>query len=107
MVTRGDSRIAVTIARNEYTSKLGRKNRFLIDDQNSPAILAYALTKPLKLNNVFNNNGVYKFVLQEVNTTDLDNQELRIADYYAHFPDELPQPPDPPIGDRPGKKVWL
>ncbi len=107
VVTRGDSRIAVTIARNEFTSKLGRKNRFLIDDPNSPEILAYALTKPLKLNNVFNDNGVYKFVLQEVNTTDLDNQELRIADYYAHFPDELPQPPDPPIGDKPGKKVWL
>lgn len=107
VVTRGDSRIAVTIARNEHTSKLGRKNRFLIDDPNSTEVLAYALTKPLKLSNVFNGNGIFKFVLQEVNTTDDDNQELRIADYYIHFPKDTATTPEPPIGDKPGKKVWL
>lgn len=86
IVTRGDSRISMTIARNEETVKLSRKNRFLIDDENSPQPLAYLLTKPLKLGGSYNKQGVFKFVLQEVTTTDDDNIELRIADFYKHFP---------------------
>lgn len=123
VVTRGDSRIAVTIARNEHTAKLGRRNRFLIDDPESLQVIAYSLTKPLKLNNVFNNNGVYKFVLQEVNSTDDDNFELMIADYYKHFPKDGQSATDPQHGDDQGqgagqsdnttdssdtgRKVWL
>lgn len=84
--TRGDSRISMLIARNEYTVKFGRQNRFLIDDEDSPLKLAYALTKPLKRGWAYNGEGVFKFVLQEVNTTDDDNQDLGIADYYKHFP---------------------
>lgn len=86
VVTRGDSRISMTIARNVETVKLNRKNRFLIDDESSPQPLAYLLTKPLKLGWSFNQQGVFKFVLQEVTTTDDDNIELRIADFYKHFP---------------------
>ena len=71
---------------NDKTKKMGRHNRFLIDDPESPHMLAYVLSKPLKLGWSFNNYGVYKFVLQEVTTTDDDNQELCIADYYKHFP---------------------
>ena len=88
IVTRGDSRIAITIARNADTAKLGRLNRFLIDDLESGHMLAYALTKPLKFAGVYGEDGVYKFVMQEVNTTDDDNQELGIADYYIHFSHE-------------------
>lgn len=113
VITRGDSRISMTIAKNEYTAAMRRTNRFLIDDPDSPHMLAYSLTKPLKLGGWFNGNGVYTFVLQEVNTTDDDNQELRIADYYKHFPDgpaeippELPRPGETP-GDTGGKKVWF
>lgn len=76
----------MTIARNDKTKQLDRDNRFLIDDPESSFMLAYSLTKPLKLGWSYNNHGVYKFVLQEVTTTDDDNQELRIADYYKHFP---------------------
>ena len=86
IVTRGDSRIAITIGRNPYSAKLDRQMRFLIDDPLSEHMLAYALTKPLKFSGVYNDRGVFKFVLQEVVTTDDDNQELRIADYYKHFP---------------------
>lgn len=86
IVTRGDSRISMTLARNSETVKLSRDNRFLIDDENSPHPLAYLLTKPLKLGGVYNKHGVFKFVLQEVTTTDDDNIELRIADFYKHFP---------------------
>lgn len=108
IVTRGDSRIAVTIARNEFTAKLGRKHRFIIDDPESLQPLAYALTKPLKLGHTFNDEGVYKFVLQEVNTTDDDDFDLRIADYYRYFPkDQSGDANEAPPDSRPGKKVWL
>lgn len=87
VITRGDSRIAITIGRNEYTSKLKRTNRFLIDDAMSQDVLAYSLTKPLKVGHVYNDSGVFIFVLQEVTTTCYDNIDLRIADYYLHFPE--------------------
>ena len=83
---RGDSRIAITMARNPYSVKLDRQSRFLVDDIGSDHMLAYMLTKPLKFARVYNDVGVFKFVLQEVATTDFDNQELGIADYYIHFP---------------------
>lgn len=113
VVTRGDSRIAMTIARNEHTVKFDRECRFLIDDTESDHKLAYLLTKPLKLGATFNNKGVFKFVLQEVTATDDDNHELGIADYYKHFPkasadggDESTTPDDN-VSDDTGKKVWL
>lgn len=89
VVTRGDSRISMIIARNEHTVNFGRDHRFLIDDPESMHKLAYLLTKPLKLGLTFNNEGVFKFVLQEVTATDDDNHELGIADYYKHFPKNL------------------
>lgn len=113
VVTRGDSRIAITIARNKDTAKLGRQNRFLIDDPESAHMLAYALTKPLKFSSVYGENGVYKFVLQEVNTTDDDNQELGIADYWLHFPrgggDSGQDDPGTPAapGGTGGRRKWL
>lgn len=113
-VTRGDSRIAITIARNECTTKLGRKHRFIVDDPDSEMKLAYVLSKPLKLGWTFNNDGVYKFVLQEVTATDFDNLELSIADYYKHFPKNPADDPsvniviDPDqLDDDTGKEVWL
>ena len=113
VVTRGDSRIAITIARNTDTAKLNRTNRFIIDDPESSVPLAYALTKPLKVGGVYNNEGIYKFVLQEVVPTDDDNIELGIADYYLHFPkDPTPlverQEINPDIlKTSDGKGVWL
>ena len=113
VVTRGDSRIAMTIARNEHTVKFDRECRFLIDDPESNHKLAYLLTKPLKLGATFNNKGVFKFVLQEVTATDDDNHELGIADYYKHFPKasadggDASTTPDDNVSDDTGKKVWL
>lgn len=106
IITRGDSRIAMTITRNDETVKFGRSRRFLIDDPESPQKLAYLLTKPLKLGSVFNGKGCFKFVLQEVTSTADDNQELGIADYYKHFPkEEVPSPPDIVPGTN--KRMWL
>lgn len=113
IVTRGDSRLGMIIAKNEYTTKMKRGCRFLIDDADSELMLAYELTKPFKLGGVFNGAGVFKFVLQEVNTTDDDNQDLRIADYYKYFPRPEPDATtsdiriDPSNTTEGGKKVWL
>lgn len=105
VVTRGDTRMYLWLPRNEETAKLTRQNRFLIDDPDSPNIMAYQLTKPLKAGFVFNGHGIYKFVLQEVATTDNDNLELMIPDYYLHFPK------DPPVdsveNDTHGRRNWL
>lgn len=112
--TRGDSRIAITIAKNPQTAKLGRTNRFLIDDDASPVKLAYTLTKPFKLTGIYGDEGVFKFVLQEINTTDDDNQDERIADYYKHYPqgytsDSKPDMTIDPRRRQPGtgRQVWL
>ena len=119
VATRGDSRIAMTIARNDQTKLFNRLRRFIIDDPESPNKLAYTLSKPLKLGWSFNNEGCYKFVLQEINTTNNDNLELSIPDYYLHFPkdDEDNVDDDANSGDNTsigsddttptGKKVWL
>lgn len=123
VVTRGDSRISMQIARNEHTVKFGRESRFLIDDEDSPHKLSYILTKPLKKGLLFNGKGVYKFVLQESTATGDDNHELGIADYYKYFPksdtgssestddnnDENTSEENTgdTTGDTTGKKVWF
>lgn len=103
VTTRGDSRLSMTIARNKKTAVLGRTNRFLIDDPDSTIKLAYTLTKPFKLGGTYNHEGVFKFVLQEVNTTYDDNQEVGIADYFKHFPRPVGQSDDTPSPDNGGR----
>lgn len=108
IVTRGDSRIAMTIARNSDTVKFGRKKRFLIDDPESEEKNAYLLTKPLKVGKTYNNKGIYSFVLQEVVSTDNDNIKLGIADYYRYFPKETNiEDTVNNITSESRKKVWL
>lgn len=115
IVTRGDSRISMTIAKNDDTAKFGRECRFIIDEPDSGDKLAYLLTKPLKVGKTYNGVGVYAFVLQEVVSTDDDNMELGIADYYKYFPkqsniDQDIVNPDDASNNHPstsGKKVWL
>ena len=86
IVTRGDSRIAVTIPRNAHTALLNRETRLLIDEPNDEHMLAYVLSKPLKLGATYGKeDGVYKFVLQEAVMTDNDNPVLRVADYYKYY----------------------
>lgn len=109
IVTRGDSRISVQIAKNRYTAAFNRECRFLIDDPDSPHKLSYLLTKPLKTGLTYNGEGTYKFVLQEVTATEDDNHELGIADYYKYFPKnttvEIGDKADKDESDE--KKVWI
>lgn len=113
VVTRGDMRTSLVIARDQYTVKLNRSSRFLIDDGASPNVIAYRLTKPFKLGSGCSETGVLSFVLSECNTEDSDNFELRIANYYDYFPAEKSDdtgnvpPDDGAAGDTSGKKVWI
>ena len=86
IATRGDTRLSVTISRTPDALRLDRTTRFIIDDPDCHEHLAYVLTKPLRMGQVFNSNGVYSFIMQEVETTDDDNLDLLIADYYKYFP---------------------
>lgn len=86
IMTRGDTRISVTLPNDEYTIRLNRKNRFLVDSFDSPNVLAYELTKPFKLGSSYGKGGVLSYIMQECNTEDTDNFELHIANYYDYFP---------------------
>lgn len=112
VITRGDSRVWLTIPKDEYTLRFNRNNRFLIDDYASPNVLAYRLTKPFKLSGSYGERGVLNMVLQECNVEDSDNLELHIANYYDHFPreDGSVEPVGPTRAEREeqsGKRVWL
>lgn len=121
IITVGDARIAITIGKDAETTQLRRGKRFLVDDPMSNDVLAYQISKPNKLFNIYGGNGVFKFILTEVSLTDADNTELRIADYYNWQPDKKldknhtnPKIPlediiykAPDANDDDGKKVWL
>jgi len=101
----GDTRMFVSFARDEYTVKLGRKNRLIIDDYDAPTPIGYRITKPFKIGGVYNEQGVMSFIVTEENTTDDDNLELHIADYYKYFPKYLLSEPEETPGY--GKEVWF
>lgn len=108
----GDTRITVTLPRNRFTVQIERDQRFLIDDPDAETVLAYRVSKPFKVGGVYNRKGVMSFVLTEENTTDDDNIELRIADYYKFFPREINAAAVEPdanmkAAEESGKKVWL
>lgn len=86
-LTIGDGRVAVTIAKDPETVELCRGLRFLIDDEDSDFVTAYQITKTNKLYNVYNGEGVFRFILNEVQLTKDDNTELRIADYNNRLQD--------------------
>lgn len=90
----GDSRLSLVIGKDKDTAKLDRQKRFLIDDPDSNDVLAYRITKPNKLMQVYNGVGAYRFILREESQTDNDNPELRIADYYSWYPKAAAPVPD-------------
>lgn len=82
----GDARFAVTIAKDDETKRIKRGQRFLIDDPDAEETLAFQVTKPNRFFNLYNGEGVYRYILNEVNLTDNDNVEQRLADYYSWYP---------------------
>lgn len=103
----GDARIAVTVPKDSDTVNLKRGNRFLIDDVDTSEVLAYQITKPNRLYNIFNNNGIFRYILKEVNPTDNDNLELRVADYYQPPMNTSTDSYPDIIDDNDEKKVWI
>jgi len=103
----GDARIAVTVPKDSDTIKLRRGNRFLIDDVDTGEVLAYQITKPNRLYNIFNNKGIFRYILKEVNPTDNDNLELRIADYYQPVMNTSTDSYPDIVDKNDGKKVWI
>lgn len=106
ILNRGDSRIQVTVPRNEKTLQLGREKRFIIDDFGVNEPLAYRLTKPLKLGANYNGNGVLSFMMTECNLEEDDNTNLHIADYYTYFPRAI-EPTVPTVADPNERTVWI
>ena len=86
-LTIGDGRMAVTIAKDDDTVELQRGLRFLIDDEDSDFVTAYQITKSNKLYNVYNGEGVFRFIMNEVQLTDDDDVERRIADFKSRMKD--------------------
>lgn len=113
VITRGDSRISLALPRDSETIRLNRDDRFLIDDYDSPNVLAYRLTKPFKMGWSFAGEGALRFVLQECSVEETDNLDLHIANYYNYFPrkSETVSPSDgstqTPPKDENGKRVWI
>lgn len=109
VITKGDSRLTLTLPRDSQTVRLDRDNRFLIDDPQSPSVLAYRLTKPFKLGGSYGGHGIMKFVLQECGTEDTDHTGLRIANYYKYFPrdDKNVKRPAQDVGAETERKVWI
>ena len=107
IMERGDARIQVVLPLDEETAKLNRTNRFLVDYYGSSNVLAYRLTKPLKVGNNYGDNGIFSFVMAECNTEDDDNFELHIADYYKYFPRPDGYSLDIPEQEDTGRKVWI
>ena len=94
IMTIGDARIAMTVGKDEDTIHLCRGMRFLVDDVDAEDVLAYQITKVNKLFNNYNNEGVFRFILTEVNVTADDNLLMRIADFYNWKPESEPIEPD-------------
>lgn len=98
----GDARLAVTVGRDEETVNINRGMRFVIDDPDTSEPLVYQVTKPNKKYNVYNGRGVLRFIMNEVNSTEFDNMELRIADYHSPTGKPTAGPPANATGG-----VWI
>jgi len=85
-MTVGDSRMQLTIPRDDETVLLNRGVRFLIDDPDATQPQAYELSKINRAGNVYNGHGVFIHMLTESNfNPKTDNPELMIADYYTRI----------------------
>lgn len=82
----GDARIAVTVGKDKDTLELNRGLRFLIDDSDVDRPLAYQITKANRFFNLYEGEGVFRFILNEVVLTENDNISERIGDYNSWMP---------------------
>lgn len=82
-MTLGDSRLQLTMPRDDETVLVNRGARFLIDDPDADQPMAYELTKVNRSGSVYGGHGVFVHMLSEDNRQDEhDNYELMIANYW-------------------------
>lgn len=79
VITIGDSRIALTVPKDKDTIELKRGMRFLVNDVDCDEPLAYQITKSNKLFNVYNGAGVFRFILNEVESIPEDDYDGKVA----------------------------
>lgn len=86
MMTIGDSRMSLAIPRDMDTASLKRGTRLLIDDPIADETCAYEITKPDRVTNVYDGDGIYKYLCREVNSADTDNKAELIPDNEKYMP---------------------
>lgn len=113
VITTGNSKIIMTLPKNNYTELINRGRRFFISNGGASSPIPYRITKALKGTNIYQDEGVYLFVLEEDVLTSFDSVDLQIADYYKYFPKSTVVDPDfkevinLDNKDEYGGQVWL
>lgn len=80
VATLGDARMALTLAKDSATRRLHTGTRIMLGDPEADQRLAFEITKPNTLYNVYNGEGVYRFILTQVPLIDEDNLTEQVAD---------------------------
>lgn len=80
MMTIGDARMSLTIAKDDETKRLHTGTRMFLGDPDAEQAMAYEITKPNTLYNVYNGEGVYRYILNQVVIVDEDDTGERMAD---------------------------
>lgn len=83
VVTLGDARMALTLAKDSETQRLRTGTRIILGDPEAEQRLAFEITKPNTLYNVYNGAGVYRFILTQVVLVDEDNVADQVANAYG------------------------
>lgn len=88
MVTVGDSRMSVTVAKDHDTDNIRRGTRFLIDDPDAAHKVAYEVTKVDRVTGVLDGSGIYKFLVCETNVRETDDIPGMLSDNSTYTPND-------------------
>lgn len=86
MITVGDSRMSVTVAKDHDTDTIKRGTRFLIDDPDTEQKVAYEVTKVDRVTGILDGTGIYKFLVCETNVRESDNTVEMVPDNTSYTP---------------------
>lgn len=86
MITVGDSRMSVTVAKDHDTDTITRGTRFLIDDPDTLQKVAYEVTKVDRVTGILDGSGIYKFLVCETNVRETDDTAEMVPDNSTYHP---------------------
>lgn len=78
-MTIGDSRMALTVPKDKDTANLTRGVHLLVDDPDAPDPSAFGITKANRVQHVYDGKGIYRLMLNEVNSTQDDDVVNMVA----------------------------